>query len=97
VDARVLRWTFRRAEQSVICELSLTTDHSAYELRFDPPWSPARVATEQFDDVLGAFLRQTAVERTLMDEGWSLARFELQANEDSSHRAPGSVADSGGV
>ena len=73
---RVLRWTLRRAHESILCELSLAADHSVYELRIHPPWNPAGVTTERFDDAMAAFRRHAAVERILVDEGWWLERFD---------------------
>src|SRR5581483_4047720 len=74
--ARVMRWTFRRDHETVVCELGLNNDDSAYELRIDPPWNPTGLTTEVFDDAVSAFQRHGAVERILIDEGWSLERFD---------------------
>jgi len=38
---RVLRWTFRRQEDAVVCELGLNATDTAYELRVDPACNPA--------------------------------------------------------
>jgi hypothetical protein len=73
---RVLRWTFRRQEEAVVCELGLNGDDSAYELRVNPAWNPAGVTTELFDDAVAAFERHAAIERTLVDDGWMLEGFE---------------------
>jgi hypothetical protein len=73
---RVLRWTFRRDEDAVVCELGLNTDDSAYELRLNPPWNPLGVMTELFDDATSAFQRHAAIERILIDDGWMLEGFE---------------------
>jgi hypothetical protein len=75
-ETRVLRWTFRRAHESVICELGLNADDSAYELRLNPPWNLDAISTELFDDVMQAFQRHAAIERVLLDEGWTLEGFE---------------------
>ena len=72
----ILRWTFRRDDESVVCELGLTSDSSAYELRVLPPCNPAGATTELFDDALSALQRHGAIERILITEGWSLDRFE---------------------
>ena len=72
---RVLRWTFRREEQTVVCELGLNGD-DAYELRIDPPRNSVGLATEIFDDATAAFQRHSAIERVLIGDGWSLERFE---------------------
>ena len=73
---RVLRWTFRRDDQSVVCELGLNGDDSAYELRLNPPWNPDGITTELFDDAMSAFQRHAAIERVLVNEGWMLEAFE---------------------
>ena len=73
---RVMRWTFRRDSETVVCELGLTSDHSAYELRVNPPWNAIANATETFNDAIAAFQRHGVIERMLIDEGWSLESFE---------------------
>ena len=75
-DARVLRWTFRRQHETVICLLGLNRDHSAYELRLNPPWDLQGITTEIYDDAMPAFQRHAAIERILVDEGWLLEGFE---------------------
>src|SRR4051794_19048805 len=74
--SRVLKWTFRRQHQTVVCQLALNSDHSAYELRLNPPWDLERTTTEVFDDAMPAFQRHAAIERVLVDEGWLLEAFE---------------------
>jgi hypothetical protein len=73
---RVLRWTYRRDDDTLVCEMSLTGDDSAYELRIQPPWSHVGTTTERFDDAMAAFQRQASVERILVAERWSLDRFD---------------------
>ena len=75
-ETRVLRWTFRRAHEAVICELGLNKDDSAYELRLNPPWNLHDTTTEAFDNAMQAFQRHAAIERVLVDEGWLLEGFE---------------------
>ncbi|PYQ79981.1 MAG: hypothetical protein DMG02_15145 [Acidobacteria bacterium] len=75
---RILRWTFRRDEETVVCELGLNGEDSAYELRIDPPRNPIGLATEIFDDATSAFQRHSAIERVLVGDGWSLERFESE-------------------
>jgi hypothetical protein len=77
-NVRVLRWTFRRDEESVVCELGLNSDHSAYELRVNLPWNAAATTVEQFDDAMSAFQRHAAIERILVSEGWLLEGFESE-------------------
>jgi hypothetical protein len=75
---RVMRWTFRRDHEILVCELGLNDDDSAYELRINPPWNPLGTTTELFDDAMSAFQRHTAIERLLVHEGWSLETFESE-------------------
>ena len=77
-DVQVLRWTFRRDDDAIVCELGLNNDHSAYELRVNPPWNPAESTVEQFDDAMSAFQRHAAIERVLVSEGWLLEGFESE-------------------
>jgi len=72
-----MRWTFTRADETVVCELGLNRDDTRYELRLDPPWNPLALAPEFFDDAMSAFQRQAEVEKLLIREGWSLEGFEL--------------------
>ena len=76
--ARILRWTYGRGGEDLYCELGLTLDLSAYELRLAPPAKRDSATAELFDDPLSAFERLGAIERTLLDEGWSLESFETQ-------------------
>jgi hypothetical protein len=76
---RVLRWTFRRDDdERVACELALTGEDRAYELRVPAEWSPTHRAIERFDDALTAFQRHAMIERTLLDEGWVLDTFDSE-------------------
>ena len=75
---RILRWTFRREEDSVVCELGLNSDHSAYELRVNPPRNAVAATVEQFDDAMSAFQRHAAIERMLVSDGWLLEGFESE-------------------
>ena len=75
---RVLRWTFRREDEAVVCELGLTGEDREYELRVPPEWNPTRRAIERFDDALTAFQRHAMIERTLLDAGWVLDGFESE-------------------
>jgi hypothetical protein len=72
----VLRSVFRRQHETVTFELGLNEDDSAYELRITPPRNPVGVASELFDDATSAFQRHAAIERTLVQTGWSLESFE---------------------
>ena len=71
-----MRWTFRREEETVICELGLNGDDSAYELRIAAPWNPFGATTELFDDAMSAFQRHAALEHELVRDGWSLETFK---------------------
>jgi hypothetical protein len=86
-SVRILRWTFRRGELTVVSELGLNRDNSAYELRVNPPWNPTGVTTERFDDAMPAFQRHAAIERILVSNGWTLEAFE----SDHLHTTPSSI------
>ena len=73
---RILRWTFTRDAETLRCELGLSADNSAYQLRIDPPWNRAGVAVECFDDAMSAFQRHGMIERLLLNEGWTLESFD---------------------
>jgi len=75
---RILRWTFRRDANAVVCELGLNTDDSAYGLRVNPPPNTSPATTEQFDDAMAAFQRHAAIESRLVKEGWLLEAFESE-------------------
>jgi hypothetical protein len=72
---RTVTWTFRRDDETLLCVLALDNNHSHYELVTDVPWS-GRPSVERFDDVHAAIQRQASIERLLVEEGWSLERFE---------------------
>ena len=71
---RTVTWTFRRDDETLLCALALDSNHSQYELITDVPWS-VHPSVERFDDVHKAIQRQAAIERLLVEEGWSLERF----------------------
>jgi len=75
---RVLRWTFRREHEAVVCELGLTGEDREYELRIPAEWNPTHREIERFDDALTAFQRHAMIERTLLDAGWVLDGFESE-------------------
>ena len=56
--------------------MGLSPDHREYELRIQPPWNPVGTSSESFDDARSAFERHVAIERILINEGWSLESFE---------------------
>lgn len=56
--------------------MSLSLDHREYELRIQPPWNATGTSSESFDDARSAFERHAAIERILINEGWSLESFE---------------------
>jgi hypothetical protein len=72
---RTVTWTFRRGDETLLCALGLDSKHSQYELITDVPWS-GHPSVERFEDVHAAIQRQAAVERLLVEEGWSLERFD---------------------
>ena len=71
-----MKWTFRRDHETVVCELGLNRDESAYELRIDPPSNPTGVRRETFNDATAAFERHGVIERSLIEVGWSLESFD---------------------
>lgn len=75
-NPRALRWTFRREQEVVVCELSLAPDHRSYELRIQPPWNPTGTSSDTFDNARSALERYATIERILIDDGWSLEAFE---------------------
>jgi hypothetical protein len=75
---RVLRWTFRRDDEAVVCELALTGEDREYELRAPADWHPTGASVERFDDALTAFQRHAMIERMLLDAGWQLDEFESE-------------------
>jgi hypothetical protein len=75
---RVLRWTFRRDDDAVVCELALTGEDREYELRTPADWNPTGLSVERFDDAFNAFQRHAMIERMLLDAGWQLDGFESE-------------------
>jgi hypothetical protein len=75
---RLLRWSYGRDGELLTCSLSLTPDHTAYELRVSPPLFTASGPSELFDDAIAAFEQQAALERLLLSDGWHLEHFEHQ-------------------
>jgi hypothetical protein len=77
-SVRVMRWIFRRDEDTIVCELGLNRDDSAYELRVAPPSNSLGATAELFNDAISAFQRTGAVERSLLRDGWSLESFQSE-------------------
>ena len=75
-ETRTLRWTFQRDREAIVCELGLNTDDSAYQLRLGQRRNARPATTETFDAAMEAFQRQAAIERELIEEGWTLENFE---------------------
>jgi hypothetical protein len=73
---RIMRWTFRRQDETVVCELGLDRNDAGYEIRVNPPCNPTGVTTETFHEAIAAFERHAEIERCLIEEGWSLESFE---------------------
>ena len=88
-ETRVFRWTFRRNHEAVVCELGLSGDDSAYEIRLNQPGNPQGMTTELFDDAMQAFHRHAAIERNLTDEGWMLEGFESVIGATLAHASHG--------
>jgi hypothetical protein len=74
-----LRWRYRREEEVLVCALALTSDATAYELQIVPSRLAPGQPSELFDDAIAAFQQQARLDRTLLDEGWLLERFEKSA------------------
>jgi hypothetical protein len=81
---RVLRWTFRRQDEVLHCELGLDRQELAYELRVRPP-DAVDGSVETFTDAIAAFTRQAALERSLVQDGWSLESFQTDSLMADSH------------
>ena len=73
---RILTWTFHRGADVLSCELGLTADDTAYQLRIDPSWNSTGVSVGLFPDATAAFQRQATIERALLEDGWTLESFE---------------------
>lgn len=84
---RVLRWTFRREDEAVVCEMGLTGQDREYEIRIPPEWNPTHRAIERFDDALTAFQRHAMIERTLLNAGWVLGGFESIKSQVSNFKS----------
>ncbi len=87
-SGRIMRWIFRRHDDTIACELGLNRDESAYELRIDPPWNATGVTSETFHDAIAAFERHGVIERHLIEEGWSLESFESDTRQASGGGLP---------
>src|SRR5262249_55576283 len=74
----VMRWTFRRDVETVLCELGLNGDDLAYQLKLNAPGNPGGDTVELFDDVASAFERHAAIEKLLVSEGWLLEAFQSE-------------------
>lgn len=73
---RVLRSTFRRAGETLVCELALSEDRETYELRTSGADAPGLGRIEKLCSVVDAFERQSAIEAALLEDGWTLERHE---------------------
>ena len=76
IPVRVLRSTFQRGDETLICELALNEREAHYELRTSGPPVLSLAGMEKFCSVLDAFERQSAMEAALLKEGWRLERHE---------------------
>jgi hypothetical protein len=73
---RVMRWVFRRGEETVTCELGLAADASGYEVVTQAVRDGAIPEPEWFKAVTRAFQRQSEIEGELIRAGWSLESYE---------------------
>jgi hypothetical protein len=76
IPIRVLRSTFRRGDETLICELALEHDDEFYEIRTTPPLADGHKNPEKFPSVTKAFRRQSEIEARLVDAGWTLEAHE---------------------
>lgn len=74
--ARVLRWEFSRGAEQLTCELALSDDDTYYEMRTMTAATRANESVERFTDAAAAFERQSALEGSLLVDGWTLERYE---------------------
>jgi hypothetical protein len=75
-EVPVLRWVFVREAEQLQCELSLDHERLLYELRTRRLGTHVTETVEHYRDVGRAFHRQSDVERGLVQDGWSLTRYE---------------------
>jgi hypothetical protein len=76
-DTRVLRSTFQRAHETLICDLR-SAEHGRYQIHVLGAALPS--AVESFPDAMCAFRRQADIERGLLLEGWTLASVESRCD-----------------
>jgi hypothetical protein len=75
---RVLRWTFRREDEAVVCELGLTGEDREYELRYPGGVEPDAPRDRTLRRCPDSVQRHAMIERTLLDAGWVLDGFESE-------------------
>jgi hypothetical protein len=80
---RVMRWVFRREEDTMMCELGLAADASGYEVMTQSAGDGSIPEPEWFKEVTRAFQRQSEIEGELIRAGWSLESYESLMAEKS--------------
>ena len=76
---------------AVTCPLQLTDVDAQVPRTSDPVWvsSSLTCSVELFDDAMQAFQRHAAIERVLIDEGWTLEGFESVTGAALAHASHG--------
>ena len=70
----VLRWTFRRGNHFIACEL-VRLNNKQYSLALVPMFDRAQGACETFRSGLEAFHRHATVASTLRESGWKVVAY----------------------
>ena len=73
----MLRWTFRRGESEIVCEVKVGKDNRSYGVHVTPDWARQRPITEVVSTPLGALQRHAEIAMQLREAGWSTSRRSL--------------------
>jgi hypothetical protein len=76
IPIRMLRSTFRRADETLTCELALNDELSCYEFRTSGAAPPGLARNDKLCTAVEAFERQSAIETALLADGWTLESHE---------------------
>lgn len=76
-STRVLRWVFRRSNDTITCEIDETGDRR-FEVCIVPHWDVSAGTIERFDAAYRAFERHAQLARRLREAGWVRAIPETQ-------------------
>ena len=69
---RLLRWIFRKGNQSLTCQLDRDGGRGAYMLSLVPHWNVGQALVERHLEGMGAFRRHAAIAEQLRVQGWIL-------------------------